>query len=131
MPHHFHALLWQSDEQDVSKLMMNFKKASSAFIRREFENSQNHSDWIDRFREHGSKIRPDRPRIQIWMDRYDDVVVQTGEAIRTKLNYIQGNPVRDELVSTIEEYPYSSARDFYDNPNPWITVETDFLGLDS
>ena len=123
MPHHFHALLFQENNvSGVSKLMMNFKKATSVMIRKCLEQKPNGNSWLQTFEEHGQRFRPQRPRVQVWMDRYDDVAIESIKAIRTKLNYLHNNPIRSELCENPEDYPYSSARDYMENPNPWISV---------
>jgi len=46
---------------------------------------------------------------QIWMPRYDRVVISSEKIFRTKLDYIHNNPVRSALVDSIESWSWSSA----------------------
>jgi len=90
MPDHLHALLLQQEEGlAVSELMERFKKFTSR------------------------KLRPAMyTGVSLWRRRYDDVPVPGTDAAKTKLIYMHGNPVRRGLVTTPEDYPWSSAREY-------------------
>jgi putative transposase len=127
MPGHFHGLLLRAERAStVSDLMMNFKKATSVQIRREIERL-GHREWLATFREQGARIHPTRPRAQVWMDRYDDVAITTLAAVRTKVEYIHGNPVKGGLCDSERAYEFSSARDYFGDPNPWVKVDTQLI----
>ncbi|MBI5266517.1 MAG: hypothetical protein HY851_04710 [candidate division Zixibacteria bacterium] len=51
-------------------------------------------------------IRSDR----IWMPRYDRVEIVSPKVLRTKLQYMHDNPVKATLVTSSEDWPWSSAR---------------------
>jgi putative transposase len=91
MPDHLHAVLHQEEaEVVVPRMMHGFKKLTSR------------------------RCRPVRyPKMSLWQSRYDDVPVPGSDAIKTKLNYIHANPIRSGLVEEPEDYPWSSARDYY------------------
>jgi len=92
MPDHLHAILHQEQAEIViPPLMQSFKKLTSR------------------------RCRPVRfPAATLWHSRYDDVPVPGTEAVRTKLEYIHANPIRRGLVERAEDYPWSSARDYFD-----------------
>jgi len=50
----------------------------------------------------------------LWQSRYDDVPVPGLGAVKTKLDYIHANPIRRGLVERAEDYPWSSAQDYFD-----------------
>ena len=92
MPDHLHALLHQRDSgTQVSQMMAGFKRESSK-----------------------QACPRDYPGITLWLDRYDDVPVPGLDAVMTKLEYMHNNPIRPGLVERAEQYPWSSARDYFD-----------------
>jgi putative transposase len=50
------------------------------------------------------------PSSQIWMPRYDRLVIVAEKVLRSKLNYIHNNPLKAGLVSVPEDWAWSSAR---------------------
>ncbi len=100
MPDHFHALLHQVEEGAViPSLMRDFKKRT-AF-----------------------RCRPAAYRDKtLWRTRYDDVSVPGTRAIHTKLHYIHENPVRRGIVEVPEDYPWSSAGDYFLDKPGIVTV---------
>ncbi len=91
MPDHLHALLYQEKAEIlIPPLMQSFKKLTSR------------------------RCRPARyPGFTLWHNRYDDVPVPGLDAVKTKLDYIHANPIRRGLVERAEDYPWSSARDYF------------------
>jgi putative transposase len=90
MPDHLRALLHQEQaEVIIPPLMQSFKKLTSR------------------------RCCPAQyPPETLWHSRYDDVAVPGADAVRTKLEYMHANPVRRGLVEIVEDYPWSSARDY-------------------
>ncbi len=85
MINHFHLLVkLEGGGVGLSKLMRDIKSLSARQI---FPNSKG-----------------------IWMERFDDVSVTSGEQFRRKLNYIHFNPVKAKLVEQAENYRFSSAK---------------------
>jgi putative transposase len=88
MPTHIHALIG-IEGGHLSGLMRDFKK----FV--------------------GQKVARDLGLAgQIWMPRYDRVVIVSEQVFRTKLTYIHDNPVRGGLASDQSEWKWSSAADY-------------------
>ncbi len=56
----------------------------------------------------------------IWQKRFDDLAIYTEGQFATKLNYIHNNPVKAGLVSSAEEYRFSSAMDWVNRPKDAI-----------
>jgi putative transposase len=48
-----------------------------------------------------------------WQDGYWSVMIVGPDMLQEKLKYMHENPVRAELVEEIEEYPWSSAAEYY------------------
>jgi putative transposase len=90
MPDHLHALLHQEESGSiVSDFMEAFKGLTSKKCRPH--------QYADR---------------SLWRRRYDDVPIPGPNAARTRIEYIHENPVRRGLVEHVENYPWSSARDY-------------------
>ncbi|RPH93635.1 hypothetical protein EHM69_09715 [candidate division KSB1 bacterium] len=88
MPDHLHALLLQTtDLGTAGRLMEHFKRFSSRKLLHHHCKDANG-----------------------WRELFDDVFVPGSDAVRTKLSYLHGNPVRGGLVHVSMDYPWSSAR---------------------
>ena len=61
------------------------------------------------------------------MDRFDNVLVYSPKAFRTKLEYIHNNPVKAGLVGKPEDWKYSSARNYLLDDHSIIYVDTDLV----
>ncbi len=92
MPDHLHALLYQKmDGPKIPSFMNSFKRETSKSL------------------EISGFSGP-----TLWRDTYDDVALPNQEAIRTRLEYMHWNPVRRGLVEDQLEYPWSSARFYFE-----------------
>ena len=104
MPDHFHTLLYQKDDEPrVPDCMAAFKKWSA----------HNHrpADYLEG---------------PLWRRRYDDVPVPGTMAVRTKLEYMHGNPVKAGITNEPSRYEWSSARDYAGKQNGIVHVWTDW-----
>jgi len=85
MPDHFHALIKPDRDYSISMVMQKIK-----------------SLFAYRYREltgiSGS----------IWQKSFYDFVLNSKEKLIEKLNYIHNNPIRENIVSSPKDYPYSS-----------------------
>jgi len=52
---------------------------------------------------------------QVWQERFDDTLVWSEKVLNIKIDYIHNNPAQGHwnLVKDIQEYKYSSARNYY------------------
>ena len=53
----------------------------------------------------------------IWQRRFYDEAVRSKEQLYHQLEYMHQNPVAAKLVSSAEEYPFSSFSQYYGSPN--------------
>jgi putative transposase len=86
MPDHLHLLLTPGSEASLEKAVQLIKGGSSHRIHKQ----------------RGSKM-------EIWQVGFYDWTIRDAEDWRTKVQYIQMNPVRARLVEKPEQWPYSSA----------------------
>ncbi len=100
MPDHLHALLLQRySAKSISSLIGSFKSYTSRHCH-----------------------IPIYPMTKLWRDYFDDVPVPGPDAAITKLRYLHENPLRRGMVADVEEYAWSSARDYADVEVGIVTV---------
>jgi len=85
MPDHFHILIQPDKDYSISQVMQKLK-----------------SLFAYRYRELSGISG------SVWQKSFYDFVLISREKLIEKLNYIHNNPVRKNIVSSPEDYPYSS-----------------------
>ena len=91
MPDHFHALITPAPDVSLEKAMQ-FIKGGFSF-----------------------RLKSKR---DVWMRSFNESQVSSEEKFLNCMRYIEENPVRRGLISTPEEYPYSSAAIKSSDPMP-------------
>jgi putative transposase len=86
MPNHFHLLLTPGETTSLEKAVQLIKGGSSHEIHRQTGN-----------------------HMEIWQVGFHDWTIRDGEDYRTKVGYIQMNPVQARLVERPEDWPFGSA----------------------
>jgi putative transposase len=123
MPEHVHLLLYSFPHLGTISNIMRDWKWSTAFDIKEQCQQDGRDDLINQFRSNAQRRR--RRGFQIWMPRFDDVLIYSEEQYRIKLNYIHNNPVKRGLVDKPEDWKYSSARNYLLGDHSIIRVDTD------
>ncbi len=104
MPNHVHFIVYFRGSNELSSYMRDMKKFTSTRIRIKLE-ALGRNDIVEQIRnfEKGRSF-------QTWMDRYDDVYLQSKHLVETKLDYIHSNPLQAHwnLAKRPEEYRYFS-----------------------
>jgi REP element-mobilizing transposase RayT len=124
MPDHLHLLIWPYGKATIADIMRDFKKFTAVRLIRQAQVEQNH-EWLAQFQKAGEVTG--RSNNKVWQDDYWDKMVFTEKSLRQKLNYIHRNPVRAGLVDDIEDYPYSSYRNYVHDDHSLIEVDMDWL----
>ncbi len=99
MPDHLHLLLTPIT-RDLSDVMRNLK----SYIARQL---------IDDFNEPSP----------VWQTRFHDQVIRSERHFISAVEYIHGNPVKAELCSVAEDFPYSSASAYADRANALLPIQ--------
>jgi len=116
MPNHIHFIIWFIEQSRLSDYMRDFKKYTSAQLRRLIEREK--PEWINQF------IHEQRTqKYKLWMDRFDDVWLRDCELLRTKLNYIHENPVKKNFCTLPEQYQWSSARYYLNTESTDVPIK--------
>ncbi len=76
----------------------------------------------------GVTSRRKEQKFKIWEDRFDDLYLNQEKTFWVKFNYIHNNPVKAGLVKRPEDYPYSSARNYFlKTKHGVLGVDIDFV----
>jgi putative transposase len=118
MPNHIHLVCVFSNPAQVSDYMRDFKKFTSAEIKRRLI-ADGRTEFLEQFRIGENKYK-------IWKERFDDYAIRDVKSVHTKINYIHQNPVRKGLVNWPDEYKYSSAS-FYTSQHQGRIKVTHFI----
>jgi REP element-mobilizing transposase RayT len=117
MPNHIH-LLWQiAENRNREDVQRDFLKFTAQQFK--FELKKTNPDFLEEFR-----VDAKDREYQIWERNPLSVDIWTDEVMWQKLEYIHNNPVQEKwkLAALPEDYPYSSARFYFDR-----TERFDFL----
>jgi REP element-mobilizing transposase RayT len=126
MPSHFHWIVEINPEfGTISDIMRDIKKYSAWDIMEMVEKKvpEYKSDFTN-----ASMIYHDQKR-KFWMKRFDDEVIRDEKMLWTKIIYIHNNPLKAELVDRVEDYKYSSARNYINDDHSIIRVNTSLAGF--
>jgi putative transposase len=104
MPNHIHLILFFNNEAKLPDFMRDFKKFTSAKIRKLLE-IDNQFDLVEKL-----KYVKGNQKFKVWMDRYDAKIILSKNMLLTKINYIHYNPVRNKLVGNPDDWKYSSSK---------------------
>ena len=120
MPTHMHLLIFPEDASCLEDLMRDYKKFTASRIIRQAEVERNQR-LLDVFTAAGAETG--RSERKVWQDSFWEMNIFSERFVHQKLNYIHRNPVRAELVTAPEKYPYSSYRNYVSNDDSWIEID--------
>ena len=63
---------------------------------------------------------------KLWMDRFDDLVIENDKTLQMKIEYIHNNPVKAGFVDQPEQWKYSSARNYILGDHSLMSVSIDW-----
>ncbi len=122
MPSHIHLLMYLPFGESVIDFMRDFKRFTSTAIKDKlFEDK--HKIILTRIK--SNALGYNKQNHKIWMDRYDDVIITTERMFKIKMDYIHFNPVKAGLVKEMEDWKFSSYRNYLLDDNSIIEVKTD------
>jgi REP element-mobilizing transposase RayT len=121
MPTHIHLIPLMKIGESISDFMREFKKFTSTKIRKLLE-EEGYNKIVEQLRLNANGYK--NQTFKFWMDRFDDVIVITENVLKTKVDYIHYNPVKAGLVAKMEDWKYSSARNYMFEDHSVIEVNT-------
>ena len=116
MPSHVHMLLGFHDITILSKFMKAFKRLTAIRIK---------NLDIGKYK----KILIINGKFNLWMRRFDDLVIHSEKQFKTKLEYIHNNPVKDGFAAESIGWKFSSARDWLLGEKGIVEIEKDYEWL--
>jgi len=126
MPSHLHLIPLMKIGESISDFMRDFKKFTSTKIRKQLE-TDGHIKIIEQLRLNAFGYK--NQTFKLWMDRFDDVIVITEKVLKTKVDYIHYNPVKAGLVCRMEDWKYSSARNYMLEDHSIIEINTRWVEI--
>ncbi len=114
MPEHFHLLIWPSERANPSQIVQRLKERTAIFILKNLRQNRQ-LPWcrktLDRL-----TLPPTVHRhgpYRVWQRRFYDLNVWSEKKRLEKLNYMHGNPVKRGLVTSPDQWLWSSFRFYY------------------
>jgi len=125
MPEHFHFLIKPEPAESTSALMQELKKRTAQRIISLLSQNQGRP-WC---RKMLSGLRlpltvHSDSRYRVWERRFYPYGVYSEKKRREKLNYMHNNPVKRGLVSSPEEWPWSSYSFYYLQDSSLLSMDT-------
>lgn len=105
MPHHLHAI---AAAEDLHAVMRDFKRFTSRTIheRLTVDGRSTVLDWLNQA---AQRARRQRDEFSFWQDGFHPQAIASRSIWKQKLRYLHENPVRKGLVSSPQDWWYSSA----------------------
>jgi putative transposase len=103
MPSHVHLVVAMPEKENISDFMRDFKKFTSTKIRQQLMRDKR----IENVERLYNNAQGKKNQIfKLWMDRFDDLVIENEETLRIKVQYIHDNPIRAGLVEQAEQWEF-------------------------
>lgn len=111
----------------LSDIMRDFKKFTSKKIIQTIQDEpESRREWMLEYFQKSCEHLKREQQFKVWQYGYHAEIVETNEFIKQKVNYIHNNPVIDKIVTLLEDYYFSSARNYAGLDNE---LEVIFLDL--
>ncbi len=113
MTNHLHMICRGVGENTLSDILRDFKKfTSKKLIEQITEEPESRRNWLlSYFRYYGKTLKRIK-NYKVWQDGNHPEVIYSSKFYKQKLNYIHLNPVKEMIVSSSEDYLFSSARNY-------------------
>ncbi len=117
MSNHFHMICSATEGTILSDILRDFKKYTSKNIVKQIkEESESRREWMlslfEKYCEHLKR----KQNFKLWQDGNHAEVIVSKQFFDQKLNYIYQNHVEEMIVTTPEDYLFSSARNYAELP---------------
>jgi REP element-mobilizing transposase RayT len=118
MSSHIHLLCKGLESETLASIIRDFKKfTSKKIVQTIIEFPESRREWmLEYFKEACIHLKR-KQQYKVWQDGYHAEHIYSNKFIKQKLNYIHQNPVIDKIVSSAEDYVFSSARNYAELDN--------------
>jgi len=124
MPEHFHLLISPSEQADPSRILQSLKERTAKFILKNLQ-ANPESGWCARML--SALTLPPTVHLhgphRVWQRRFYDLNVWSDRKRLEKLGYMHANPVKRRLVTSPEQWPWSSFRSYFLNDSSVLTID--------
>jgi putative transposase len=103
MPSHIHLVIAMPEKKSISDLLRDFKKYTSTKIRQQLQ-KDGKSGTIEQLRANAESKK--NQVFKLWMERFDDLVIENDKTLQIKIDYIHNNPVKAGFVDQPEQWEY-------------------------
>jgi REP element-mobilizing transposase RayT len=115
MSSHLHLLCRSSEKEPLSNIVRDFKKfTSKKIVQTIIDYPESRREWMLHYFQQACAHLKRKQQFKVWQDGYHAEHVYSNKFIKQKLNYIHQNPVVDKIVTSAEDYIFSSARNYAD-----------------
>ncbi|MDR0229027.1 MAG: transposase [Flavobacteriaceae bacterium] len=128
MHSHLHLLCKGVGENTIAEIMRDFKKFTcKKIIETIIEEPESRREWMLSYFSVSCNHLARKQEFKVWQDGYHAIEVYSNKFIKQKINYIHQNPVVEKIVSSAEDYYFSSARNYSELDNE-LDVVVVFMG---
>jgi putative transposase len=122
MPSHLHMII-STRQEPLPNIVRDFKKFTSKELVKTIERiNESRKEWVlemfGQVADHLKRVS----NYKVWQDGNHPELLLSTKFMEQKLDYIHNNPVADEILDELEEYRYSSARDYYSKKKGYLDV---------
>ncbi len=110
-PSHIHLLLGFPEIEQLSKIIQGYKSVTSRQVKALSIAELKDNDY------------------RLWKPRFDDLIIESEQQLKIKIDYIHNNPVKAELVEKAGDWNYSSCVDWLISRNGLIKIDKDYKWL--
>ena len=115
MTNHLHLIAQAKEGFSLQVLMNEFKKFTTKIILEDIDaEPEVRRNWIMKKFEQAGRLLKLTDKFQVWQTESHSIYLEleNTDRINDQLHFIHDNPVRDRIVTSAEDYVYSSARDY-------------------
>jgi len=128
MTSHIHLLCKSTDGKLLSDVIRDFKTfTSKQIIRNIIDFPESRREWMLPLFEKACEHLKRKQQYKVWQDGYHAEIVTTNWFIKQKVNYIHNNPVTEKIVTSAEDYYFSSARNYAELENDLNVILLDLF----
>jgi REP element-mobilizing transposase RayT len=118
MSSHIHLLCKATNAFILPDVMRDFKRfTSKKIIQTIIDGPESRKEWMLIYFQKACDHLKRAQKYKVWQNGYHAELVESNWFIKQKVNYIHNNPVKDKIVTSAEDYYFSSARNYADLDN--------------